>query len=248
MEFLLRDQRSECLAAHGPAEKDKAAGESRGESQNSPLPRRRRRFALRVNLRLFLLLWLMTSFLAAWWGLRRQIHAVEVRLKHTEAYVALNESAGIKVDAHGVVCAVYGNAADLYHLPNYEHVVEVNIFHCEADQLAVLDRFPLLKTVRFASFHGVAAEAAARLTDQLHLTRLRARHVSDEDAAPLAQLRQLEYLHLEDSPLTDASIQSLSQLTGLEILSIHGSHITPAGAARLGAALPGCRLVLSSVQ
>lgn len=213
-------------------------------SRSRSTPRRRWR-GPRVNLRMFMLLWLMASFLVAWWGIRRQIHAVETRLHHTEEYVSFSGLGGMHVDCDGVVHAAHGDGHDLLDLPNHQHVTEINLHRFEASQLAALDKFPELQTIRFChSLHGAADEAADRLGRRLRLKRVTVSHAHDADLVPLSRLRRLEFLHLDHSTLTDASIQPLSRMTGLRVLSIHGSQITPAGAARLKQALPRCQLVL----
>lgn len=53
--------------------------------------------------------------------------------------------------------------------------------------------------------------------------------VDDEDLEPLADLENLEVLHLENTGITDAGLQHVRDLTNLKELSLYGTHVTSAG-------------------
>jgi len=53
---------------------------------------------------------------------------------------------------------------------------------------------------------------------------------------------QLQWLELEHTRISDASLNVLAGFKELESLSLHGTHVTRKGVAKLQKALPKCKI------
>jgi hypothetical protein len=63
--------------------------------------------------------------------------------------------------------------------------------------------------------------------------------VTDDDLiALLPLLETVEYLYLQDNPITDRSINAIASMPSLRAVCIHGTKITPEGKARLRSLRP----------
>ena len=77
-----------------------------------------------------------------------------------------------------------------------------------------------------------------------HLEQLRisSPRVDDDGLQPIADLKELRFLHLLDMPITDAGLDRLHALAVLESLYLDRTRVTDAGLARLINAMPGVHL------
>ena len=113
------------------------------------------------------------------------------------------------------------------------------------DGLAALGRIGTL--VRLELDCGAAVTDAGFATLFSSLTRLQALRagvvaLSDQSAAALARLPQLNTLDLSGSGLTDVGLLSLAAAPKLRLLNVRGSKVTPAGLAAFAQAAPKCRV------
>lgn len=68
---------------------------------------------------------------------------------------------------------------------------------------------------------------------------MRPEQFSDDDAALIAHLRDLEWLVLMDTKLSDKGLEHLARLGKLERLDVEGSRVTEQGGAALQKRIPG---------
>ena len=66
--------------------------------------------------------------------------------------------------------------------------------------------------------------------------------MTDEGLEALGQLRQLRWLELVNTRVTDAGLMHLKGCAGLQRVKLHGTKVTPAGVKELRDALPGLQL------
>jgi hypothetical protein len=65
-------------------------------------------------------------------------------------------------------------------------------------------------------------------------------NITSSGLAPLAKLRMLRHLHLDRTPIDDATVPHLAKLESLRILHLSGTKLTATGVSELGQALPKC--------
>lgn len=84
--------------------------------------------------------------------------------------------------------------------------------------------------------HGFSDAQAAllpKLSNQIVWLKLGDTEVTDATLAQVAQLKNLQKLHLEQTKVTDAGMRNLKRLANLEYLNLYGTAVSDAGLAEL---------------
>jgi mono/diheme cytochrome c family protein/uncharacterized membrane protein len=99
-----------------------------------------------------------------------------------------------------------------------------------------------VSAVNTPSFSDAQAALLPAVKDQLVWLKLGDTPITDAALTQLAQLANLQKLHLEHTRITDAGLKSLSSLPQLEYLNLYATDITDAGLTTI-ATLPALRSV-----
>ena len=92
-----------------------------------------------------------------------------------------------------------------------------------------------VSAVNARNFNDAQAALLPKLSNQLVWLKLGDTNISDAALAPVAKLKNLQKLHLEQTKVTDAGLKQLKGLTNLEYLNLYGTAVTDAGLADLAA-------------
>jgi uncharacterized membrane protein/mono/diheme cytochrome c family protein len=90
-----------------------------------------------------------------------------------------------------------------------------------------------VSAVNARSFNDVQAALLPKVSKQLVWLKLGDTQISDATLAQVAKLPNLQKLHLEQTKITDAGLKQLKSLSNLEYLNLYGTAITDAGLTEL---------------
>ncbi|WP_138994912.1 c-type cytochrome domain-containing protein [Larkinella sp. C7] len=90
-----------------------------------------------------------------------------------------------------------------------------------------------VSAVNARAFSDAQAVSLPKLSQQIVWLKLGDTEISDATLAQVAQLKNLQKLHLEQTKVTDAGLKSLKNLPYLEYLNLYGTAVTDAGLAEL---------------
>lgn len=90
-----------------------------------------------------------------------------------------------------------------------------------------------VSAVNARTFSDAQAVALPKLSQQIVWLKLGDTEVSDATLAQVAQLKNLQKLHLEQTKVTDAGLKNLKNLPYLEYLNLYGTAVTDAGLQEL---------------
>ncbi|MFC5412986.1 c-type cytochrome domain-containing protein [Larkinella bovis] len=90
-----------------------------------------------------------------------------------------------------------------------------------------------VSAVNARTFNDAKATALPKLSQQIVWLKLGDTDVTDATLAQVAQLKNLQKLHLEQTSVTDAGLKNLKNLPYLEYLNLYGTAVTDAGIKEL---------------
>ncbi|MBN8824843.1 MULTISPECIES: leucine-rich repeat domain-containing protein [unclassified Spirosoma] len=90
-----------------------------------------------------------------------------------------------------------------------------------------------VSAVNARSFNDAQAALLPKVSKQLVWLKLGDTQISDAALAQVAKLENLQKLHLEQTKITDAGLKQLKNLPNLEYLNLYGTGVTDAGLAEL---------------
>ncbi|MFD1142263.1 c-type cytochrome domain-containing protein [Larkinella insperata] len=90
-----------------------------------------------------------------------------------------------------------------------------------------------VSAVNARTFSDAQATALPKLSQQIVWLKLGDTEISDATLAQVAQLKNLQKLHLEQTKVTDAGLKNLKSLPYLEYLNLYGTAVTDAGLKEL---------------
>ncbi|RRB04096.1 c-type cytochrome domain-containing protein [Larkinella rosea] len=90
-----------------------------------------------------------------------------------------------------------------------------------------------VSAVNARAFNDGQAVSLPKLSQQIVWLKLGDTEVSDATLAQVAQLKNLQKLHLEQTKVTDAGLKNLKNLPYLEYLNLYGTEVTDAGLKEL---------------
>ncbi|MGA0559425.1 c-type cytochrome domain-containing protein [Larkinella sp. VNQ87] len=90
-----------------------------------------------------------------------------------------------------------------------------------------------VSAVNARTFNDAQAAALPKLNQQIVWLKLGDTEVSDATLAQVAQLKNLQKLHLEQTKVTDNGLKNLKNLPYLEYLNLYGTGVTDAGLKEL---------------
>ena len=92
-----------------------------------------------------------------------------------------------------------------------------------------------VSAVNARNFNDASANVLSKLSNQIVWLKLGNTQISDAAMVPIAKLKNLQKLHLEQTNVTDAGLKQLKGLTNLEYLNLYGTAVTDAGLDDLAA-------------
>ncbi|WP_020597383.1 leucine-rich repeat domain-containing protein [Spirosoma panaciterrae] len=90
-----------------------------------------------------------------------------------------------------------------------------------------------VSAVNARTFNDAQAALLPKVSKQLVWLKLGDTQISDAALAQVAKLENLQKLHLEQTKITDAGLKQLKNLPNLEYLNLYGTHVTDAGLTEL---------------
>ncbi|GAB3247918.1 ribonuclease inhibitor [Larkinella harenae] len=90
-----------------------------------------------------------------------------------------------------------------------------------------------VSAVNARAFNDAQATALPKLSQQIVWLKLGDTQISDATLTQVAQLKNLQKLHLEQTKVTDAGLKNLNALPYLEYLNLYGTAVTDAGLKEL---------------
>jgi len=201
---------------------------------------------LQIGLRLFLLLSLLASILAAWVGLRQQLR------QHPGPpvdYFGRCDPCFARYDVDGFVLVATGDRGSLSELPNTERLAILRLRQYDNGDLQRLPTFPSLQTIRFDDpDYQLTEEAVHHLAQCPALQKVQLLKATDDDLALLGGLEQITDLIIGSCRVTRVGLARLAEMQQLEVLSVNSMTVTQEQIDALQESLPNCIIVVQQIE